>query len=243
MLGRTPHRFQRRGRRGRDRCAFGIALLARAARQRHREICGSWAADHRETRGHRGIPKRKWGPALLPAPTAPSEGSAGVRNLVHLTRRPAVPALDPGSPAQASLPIEPLPLARSPTGLPKRRPGGSPSLSTRPAWRWKPKLPAKTVRCSAALLGSIPLGVPLCSPPRKASSRVALEKIDSSGASYRLTAPPLRRALASPAGGDRTFGHLPLPPAVAGSWRGRDRRPDHLLTLHRPAESQKRKIR
>ena len=121
------------------------------------------------------------------------------------TRRPR-PALDPGSPAQASLPIEPLPLARSPTGLPKRRPGGSPSLSTRPAWRWKPKLPAKTVRCSAALLGSIPLGVPLCSPPRKASSRVALEKIDSSGASYRLTAPPLRRALASPAGGDRIFG-------------------------------------
>ena len=27
-------------------------------------------------------PKQKWGPALLPAPTAPSEGSAGVRNLV-----------------------------------------------------------------------------------------------------------------------------------------------------------------
>src|SRR5206468_11584623 len=25
----------------------------------------------------------KWGPALLPAPTAPSEGSAGVRNLAH----------------------------------------------------------------------------------------------------------------------------------------------------------------
>ena len=27
-------------------------------------------------------PQRKWGPALLPAPTAPSEGSAGIRNLV-----------------------------------------------------------------------------------------------------------------------------------------------------------------
>jgi len=158
------------------------------------------------------------------------------------TRRPR-PALDPGSPAQASLPIEQLPLARSPTSLPKRRPGGSPSLSTRPAWRWEPKPPAKTVRCSAALLGSITLGVPLCSPPRKASSRVALEKIDSSGASYRLTAPPLRRALASPAGGDRTFGHLPLPPAVAGSWRGRDRRPDHPSTMHLSPESSKRKMR
>jgi hypothetical protein len=27
--------------------------------------------------------QKKWGPALLPAPTAPSEGSAGVRNLVR----------------------------------------------------------------------------------------------------------------------------------------------------------------
>ena len=27
------------------------------------------------------MPQKKWGPALLPAPTAPSEGSAGVRNL------------------------------------------------------------------------------------------------------------------------------------------------------------------
>jgi hypothetical protein len=28
------------------------------------------------------LPKKKWGPALLPAPTAPSEGFAGIRNLV-----------------------------------------------------------------------------------------------------------------------------------------------------------------
>jgi hypothetical protein len=31
--------------------------------------------------------QKKWGPALLPAPTAPSEGSAGVRNLVDRTLR------------------------------------------------------------------------------------------------------------------------------------------------------------
>jgi len=31
--------------------------------------------------------QKKWGPALLPAPTAPSEGSAGVRNLIDRTRR------------------------------------------------------------------------------------------------------------------------------------------------------------
>ena len=49
----------------------------------------------------RSTPKRKWGPALLPAPTAPSEGSAGVRELDQTRRSPV---LDPGSPAQASLP-------------------------------------------------------------------------------------------------------------------------------------------
>ena len=32
--------------------------------------------------------KRKWGPALLPAPTAPSEGYAGVRNLVKNPKAP-----------------------------------------------------------------------------------------------------------------------------------------------------------
>ena len=46
-----------------------------------------------------------------------------------------------------------------------------------------------------------------------------------------------------PAGGDRTFGHLPHPRAVAGSWRGRDRRPDHPCTMHLASESGKRKIR
>src|SRR4051812_27782947 len=58
-------------------------------------------------------PKQKWGPALLPAPTAPSEGSAGVRNLEGHDLSAYLPALDPGSPAQASLPTKPFPLARS----------------------------------------------------------------------------------------------------------------------------------
>ena len=35
--------------------------------------------------------QKKWGPALLPAPTAPSEGSAGVRNLVDRAFRPTYP--------------------------------------------------------------------------------------------------------------------------------------------------------
>jgi hypothetical protein len=94
-------------------------------------------------------PKRKWGPALLPAPNAPSEGSAGIRYLVK-TRRPQ-PALDPGSPAQASLPIEQLPLARSPTSLPNCNPEDR--LSFSPSGLTE----VKTVQLSAALLGPTPL--------------------------------------------------------------------------------------
>jgi hypothetical protein len=53
--------------------------------------------------------------------------------------------------------------------------------------------------------------VPLCaSSPKTFSAASRLRKISSSGASYRLASHPLRRAFASPAGGDRTFGHLPL---------------------------------
>ena len=60
--------------------------------------------------------------------------------------------------------------------------------------------------------------VPLCSirvrRPSGAASR--LRKISSSGASYRLAPRRLRRAFASPVGGDRTFGHLPLRSTLAG---------------------------
>jgi hypothetical protein len=71
------------------------------------------------------------------------------------TRRPQ-PALDPGSPAQASLPIERLPPKRSPTGLPDCAARGFAGPSTDPACQ-EPKLPAKTVRLSAALLGETAL--------------------------------------------------------------------------------------
>jgi hypothetical protein len=185
--------------------------------------------------------KRKWGPALLPAPTAPSEGSAGVRNLVKNPKaqtrsrswltssgvasdRTTPSCEEPDWPTEAT--TRRITVSFDPSGLAveTEAPGQNRPMFCGPSW----------VNLSR---------VPLCPPHRNASNRVALEKIDSSGASYRLTAPPLRRALASPAGGDRTFGHLPLPPAVAGSWRGRDRRPDHLVTMHMPPESQKRKIR
>jgi hypothetical protein len=86
--------------------------------------------------------------------------------------------------------------------------------------------------------------VPLRSPnlTRKSGSRVALEKIGSSGASSRLAPKRTRKLFPLPAGGDRTFGHLPHPLAVSGSWRGRDRRPDHSVTMHVASESGKRKM-
>jgi hypothetical protein len=124
------------------------------------------------------------------------------------TRRPR-PALDPGSPAQASLPTEPFSLARSPTGLPNDNP------EDRPSFNLSSLTEVKTVRYSAALLGSATLASRFAFPHRNASSRVALEKTDSSGASYRLAPLPLRRASTLPAGGDRIFGpaalFLPLP--------------------------------
>jgi hypothetical protein len=130
------------------------------------------------------------------------------------TRRPR-PALDPGSPAQASLPIEQLPLARSPTGLPDCAARGFAGPSTRPACL-EPKLAAKTVRCSAALLGSTTLASRFAHQvPKNLGTASRLRKIDSSGASSRLAPLPLRGASTLPAGGDRTFGHLPLHLAVA----------------------------
>ena len=127
-------------------------------------------------------PKRKWGPALLPAPTAPSEGSAGVRNLLK-TRRPR-PALDPGSPAQASLPIKPLPLARSPMAYLTAPPEGS--LVFRPSGLLKPKFQRKPSDFPRPFLGN-PLSRPasLTSIPKNLGSRVARQEDFSSGASSR----------------------------------------------------------
>src|SRR5690349_18574609 len=191
-------------------------------------------------------PQKKWGPALLPAPTAPSEGYAGVRSTLDPApeNRCVTPLLDPGSPAQASLSTEPLPLSRSPIDLPTALPEGSLVFqSFRPALSEPKSLQVKTTRCSAALLGPITLRVPLCSPHRSATSRVALEDDRH-----------IRRLF--PAGPGRTRRLFPFPPAEIGPLvtclflspfpvlgRGRDRRPDHLLTMHRSPESGKRKFR
>jgi hypothetical protein len=85
----------------------------------------------------------------------------------------------------------------------------------------------QAVRCSAALLGVPALASRFAFPPLRGetSSRVALEADTSSGASSRLVLvradKPLPKELPSfpvpsPAGGDRTFGHLPHRHSVSG---------------------------
>jgi hypothetical protein len=73
----------------------------------------------------REAPIREWGPASLPAPTAPSEGSAGVLEPGSKNPKAPKPALDPGSPAQASLSIEQFPRERSRSTYLTARPEGS----------------------------------------------------------------------------------------------------------------------
>src|SRR3954452_12720803 len=94
----------------------------------------------------------KWGPALLPAPTAPSEGSAGVRNLVDRTFRTTYPLsilahqLRRRFPSCSSL-VRGANLTYS-TALPEG------SLVVRPDRPARTEVLAKTARCSAALLGN-----------------------------------------------------------------------------------------
>jgi len=166
---------------------------------------------------------------LLPAPTAPSEGSAGVRNLVRF--RPKAWA-DPLSILAHQLRRR-FPSDRSfrrraltTTGL--RFPRVRLSFAVRPV-HWEPKFlnrspETKVPGQSRPMFCGPSWGnhscVPLCSPKFRGTpiSRVAREAITSSGASSRLAPKRTRKLSPLPAGGDRTFGHLPRPPAVAGAW-------------------------
>jgi hypothetical protein len=158
------------------------------------------------------------------------------------------PALDPGSPAQASLPTLQFPLSRSPAVLPDCAARRFAGLSSCPAWLPETSDP-KTGHLSGPKPPGVPrpfLGNPLSRPallteiPKNSESRVARQEDFSSGASYRLTprkteALPIacrrRSDLWSPAA---LF--VPLP-TLRG---GRDRRPDHLSTMHLDSESRKR---
>ena len=86
-------------------------------------------------------PKQKWGPALLPAPTAPSTDMS-----VFATRSAeASPSLDPDSPAQASLPTAAARESLAFSSFPSRRKFRLGPLMLRPK--------TKQLRCSTALLG------------------------------------------------------------------------------------------
>jgi hypothetical protein len=165
-------------------------------------------------RGKR-LSQKKWGPALLPAPTAPSEGYAGVRNLVDGTLR----LTDPLSILAHQL------RRRFPSHVRARR--THPAMFHGPSWvdhscvslrlprsenRWKPR----------RARGRPTLPAPLPGWPRFHSRK-------SFGIACRQ-----RSDLWSPAAPVLPF------PAL---WRGRDRRPDHPFTMHLSSESSKRKIR
>ena len=138
--------------------------------------------------------------------------------------RVLAPLLDPDSPAQASLLIEYSLRGGARPIYSSWQPGGSPRLSICPAWllgSWNScefRFPAKTVRCSTALLGLTSLASRFALPdPKIVQCRVALEEDQL----FRrlLPAGPASSpegAVASPAGGDRTFGHLPHLLSVAG---------------------------
>ena len=145
------------------------------------------------------LPQKKWGPALLPAPTAPSEGSAGVRNLVDRSFRPIYPLSILAHQLRRRFPSGNSLLRGATLTYSTAPPEGS--LVFRPAW---PGAPETSDPKTEHLSGPKPpdvlrpfLGQPLLRPaslteiPRNPGSRVALEKIDSSGASSRLAPLPL----------------------------------------------------
>ena len=130
----------------------------------------------------RSCHKRKWGPALLPVPTAPSKGYAGVRNL--------------GS-------AEPKLLGPRFRSL-RTRSGVASETAIPIPWTCIPG----RARCPfTALLGAITLASCFVSIfPKENQDRIALETNASSGASYRLTTGSLPKELPNclPAG-DRCF--------------------------------------
>jgi hypothetical protein len=176
-------------------------------------------------RRDRGCPKQKWGPALLPAPTAPSTDMP-----VFATRSAeASPSLDPGSPAQASLPIA---AARESLAFP--------SFASRKKLHLGPLMPrpkTKQLRCSTALLGMTTSASRFApAVPKNRRSRVA-QKEDHLFRRLFPAGPelsPKERFIAC----RQRSEPWSLPPE--GDC---DRRPDHLNTMPIAASRAKRKIR
>jgi hypothetical protein len=195
--------------------------------------------------------QKKWGPALLPAPTAPSEGSAGVRNLVDKTFRPTYPLSILAHQLRRRFPscsalfrgARLIYLTTWPEGslvFRLARPGAGTSirrLNFRPI---PPDVPRPFLGQSLPRPASLTFPVPSEEvggrEPRRTTGRLSLPAPLPGWPREEPKLFPL------PAGGDRTFGHLPHPPAVAGSWGGRDRRPDHPWNMHLGFESRKQNI-
>jgi hypothetical protein len=197
------------------------------------------------------LPQKKWGPALLPAPTAPSEGYAGIRNLVHSNPKTQTNPLSILAhqlrrrfPSNSSL------LKRSPIDLPgcaARRFAGrsivpaclgiSILANLRPA--------AKTARCSTALLGETTLAsrfassAPKCFPkPRRARGEFPLPAPLPDWP--RLRSEELRHCLPAEIGSLATCRSILPLPAFRRGW---GRSPDHPCTMRSLPESGKRKMR
>ena len=157
----------------------------------------------------------KWGPALLPAPTAPSEGSAGVRDLISLRLSvfrswltSSGVASDHGSQSEDGFLDLPRPFL------------DQPSFRTfHPPERFR-QLRQKD-RLFRRLLPAGPMNVQSAYVPR--------------GFNFSFAAP-------SPAGGDRIFGpwsssvRFPFPPMA------RNRRPDHPPVMSRAPSRSKRNL-
>ena len=181
---------------------------------------------------------------MLPAPTAPSEGYAGVRNLVHLNPK-AQPyplsilahQLRRRFPPNSSLlrGARPIYQTARPEGslvLRSVRPALNRSSRRKPSDFPRPFLGPPLSR--SALLRDDPKTI---SKPRRAGGRSTLPAPLPGWPRLRSEEPRhCRPAEIGPLVTCRTV--LPLPTF----WRGRDRRPDHMLTMHMSAESQKRKM-
>lgn len=162
-------------------------------------------------------PRQKWGPALLPGPTAPSEGFVGVRDLDPRTRRPKNPSSILTHQLRRRFPSwrseDPV---RCSVQFPKEP---RPPISLRSARR------LRDLDVPRPFLGWVPFPWPVSLGGKPPSAKASTS---SSGASCRLVRNSLRRVIAprgssasnlipSPAGGDRSFCRLPHLPAVAGS--------------------------
>jgi len=157
------------------------------------------------------------------------------------------PALDPGSPAQASLSILQLPLSRSPAVLPDCAARRFAGLSSCPAWlpqNFQPEdrksLGAKTARCSAALLGEPPIASRFAhrnseelQEPRRATGRFHFRRLIPTDPKKNRSLSNCLPAEIGPLVTCRLF--LPLRTFQGG----RNRRPDHMSTMHAAPESRK----